>query len=133
MDTNISAIPFHYIIVTTILSQIIRMLYNNTMFQDVTKYVKDSLQCHIAKGDYTEPNTIWGVIIAINPMDLMCIDFTKVDASKDGKEIFLVLTDAFTKFSKAFLTPNQKVITITKILVGKIVLCVWYFCTYTQQ
>ena len=61
------------------------------------------------KGDYTEPNTIMGVIIANNPVDLICVDFTKVDPSKGGKENILVLTDAFTKFSQAFITPNQKV------------------------
>ena len=92
------------------------------MFQDVTKYVKECPRCQIAKGDYTEPNTILGVIIANNPMDLMCIDFTKVDPSKDGKENILVLTGAFTKFSQVFVTPNQKVITIAKILVNK-----WFY------
>ena len=71
------------------------------------------------KGDYTKPNTIPGVYIANNPMDLMCIDFTKVDPSKDSKENILVLTDAFNKFSQEFVTPNQKVITIAKILVDK--------------
>ena len=50
-------------------------------------------------------------------MDLVCIDFTKVESSKDGKENILVLTDVFTKFSQAFVTPNQKAITIAKILV----------------
>ena len=30
-------------------------------------------------------------------MDLLCIDFTKVDPSKSGKENILVLTDGFTK------------------------------------
>ena len=92
------------------------------MFQDVTKYVKECPRCQIAKGDYTEPNTIPGVIIASNPMDLVCIDFTKIDPSKDGKENILVLTDAFTKFSQAFVTPNQKVITVAKILVDK-----WFY------
>ena len=92
------------------------------MFQDVTKYVKECPHCQIAKGDYTEPNTILGVIIANNPMDLVCIDFTKVDPSKDGKENILVLTDTFTKFSQAFVTPNQKAITIANILVDK-----WFY------
>ena len=96
--------------------------YWNTMFQDVTKYVKECPPCQITKGDYTEPNTIPGVIIANNPMDLVCIDFTKVDPSKDGKENILVLTDAFTKFSQAFVTPNQKAITVAKILVDK-----WFY------
>ena len=93
--------------------------YWNTMFQDATKYVKDCPQCQIVKGDYTKPNTILGVIIAHTPMDLVCNDFTKVDPSKDGKGNILVLTDTFTKFSQAFITPNQKAITISKILVDK--------------
>ena len=92
------------------------------MFQDGTRYIKECPRCQIAKGDYTEPNTIPGVIIACIPMDLVCIDFTKVDPSKDGKENILVLTDAFTKFSQAFVTPNQKAITVAKILVDK-----WFY------
>ena len=92
------------------------------MFQDATKYVKECPQCQITKGDYTKPNTIPGVIISNNPIDLMCIDFTKVDSSKDGKENILVLTDAFTKFSQAFVTPNQKAITIAKLLVDR-----WFY------
>ena len=52
----------------------------------------------------------------------MSVHFKKVDPSKDGKEDILVLTDAFTKFSQAFVTPNQKVITIVKILVDK-----WFY------
>ena len=88
--------------------------YWNTIFQDVTKYVKDCPWCQTVKGDYTEPNTILGVIIAHNPMDLMCIDFSKVDPSKDGKETILVLTDTFTKFSQVLITSNQKAITVAK-------------------
>ena len=58
------------------------------------------------KGDYNKPNTILGVIIAHNPMDLVCIDFTKVDPSKDSKENILDLTDTFTKVSQAFIMLN---------------------------
>ena len=68
------------------------------------------------------PNTIPSVIIAHNPFDLMCVDFTQVDSLKDGKENILVLTDAFSKFSQAFITPNQKVTTIVKILMDK-----WFY------
>ena len=96
--------------------------YWNTMFQDVTNYVKTCPQCQIVKGDYTDPKTKPGTIIANNPIDLLCIDFTKVDPSKNSKENILVLTDAFTKFSQAFITPNQKALTVAKILVDK-----WFY------
>ena len=92
------------------------------MFQDVTNYVKTCPWCQMAKGDYTDPKTKLCKIIANNPMDLLCIDFIKVDPSKSGKENILVLTHAFTKFSQAFVTPNQKALTIAKILVDK-----WFY------
>ena len=52
----------------------------------------------------------------------MWIDFTKVDPSKDSEKNILVLTDAFTKFNQVFVTPNQKAITIAKILLDK-----WFY------
>ena len=39
-----------------------------------------------------------------------------------GKEIILVLTDAFTKFSQAFVTPNQKAFTVARVIVDK-----WFY------
>ena len=92
------------------------------MFQDVTNYVKTCPWCQRVKGDYTDPKTKLATIIVNNPMDLLYIDFTKVDPSKSGKENILVLTDAFTKFNQAFITPNQKALTIAQILVDK-----WFY------
>ena len=69
--------------------------------------------------DYTGPHTQQGSLVANNPMDLLCIDFMKVDPSKDGKENVLVLTDALSKFSQAIVTPNQKALTVAKVLVDK--------------
>ena len=57
-----------------------------------------------------------------SPLDLLCIDFLKVDPSEGGKENILVLTDAFTKFSQTFVTNNQKALTIAKISVDK-----WFY------
>ena len=55
-------------------------------------------------------------------MDLLCIDFMKVDPSKDGKENVLVMTDAFSKFSVAVVMPNQQAKTVAKALVDK-----WFY------
>ena len=78
------------------------------MFQDITNYVKHCPQYQTAKGDYVDPKMKLGTIIAHNPMDLLCINITKVDPSKSSRENMLVLTDAFAKFSQVFVTPNQK-------------------------
>ena len=91
-------------------------LYWNTMFQHVANYVKNCPQCQTAKGDYVDPKTKPGTTIANNPMDLLCIDFTKFNPSESGKENILVLTDTFNKFSQTFVTLNKKALTIAKIL-----------------
>ena len=77
-------------------------------------------QCQTAKGLYTDPNPSQGSIVANNPMDLLCIDFMKVDPSKDGKENVLVMTNAFSKFSVAVVMPNQEAKTVAKVLVDKL-------------
>ena len=48
--------------------------------------------------------------------------YLKVDLSRDGKENILVLTDAFSMFSQAFVTNNQKALTVAKTLVNK-----WFY------
>ena len=89
--------------------------YWSTMNHDATEYVTNCHWCHVAKGHYTGPHTQQGLLVANNPLDLLGIDFLKVDPSRDGKENILVLTDAFTKFSQAFITNNQKALTIAKV------------------
>ena len=74
----------------------------NTMYKDVAEYVKDCPCCQVAKGPKTQP----GSIIANGPLDLLSVDFTTMDPSRDSKENVLVLTDAFSKFRQAFVTPN---------------------------
>ena len=96
--------------------------YWSMMNHDATEYVTNFHWCHVAKGHYTGPHIQQGLLVANNPLDLLCIDFLKVDPSRDSEENILVLTDAFTKFSQAFITNNQKALTITKILVEK-----WFY------
>ena len=96
--------------------------YWSTLLQDVTRWVKNCKQCQTAKGLYVDPDPPQGSIVANNPMDLLCIDFMKVDPSKDGKENVLVMTDAFSKFSVAVVMPNQQAKTVAKALVDK-----WFY------
>ena len=58
----------------------------------------------------------------MDPLDLFCVDFTTIDPSRDSKENVFVLTDAFSKFSQAFVTPNQKALTMAKLIVDK-----WFY------
>ena len=83
------------------LQQVIDLLcervYWPTMFADAKCWVSQCQHCLIAKEDYNEPKTVQGNLVANQPLELLCIDFTKADQSKGGKENILVPTDAFSK------------------------------------
>ena len=94
-------------------------VYWPTMAQDANIWVNKCRWCQIAKGDYHTPNPKFGHLITHNPLDLLCLDFTKIDPSKGGKENVLVITDTFTKFSVVVTTNNQQALTVEKALVDK--------------
>ena len=73
----------------------------------------------MTQGTYNEPKPKIGHLESHNPLDLLCLDFTKIDPSRTGKENVLVMTDAFSKFSIAVTTPNQRALTVAKSLVDK--------------
>ena len=94
-------------------------VYWPSMFTDTNHWLAQREWCHIAKADYKEPKTQQGTLTTNQPLELLCIDFTKADPSKGGKENILVLTDAFSKFSQAFVTSSQKALIVAKLLVEK--------------
>ena len=94
-------------------------VYWPPMAKDAQNWVTNCRRCQIAWGDYNQPKPTIGHLEAHNPLDLVCLDFIKIDPSKTGKENILVITDTFTKFSLAVCTPNQTAKTVAKILVEK--------------
>ena len=84
--------------------------------------MKNCQHCKTAKGPYTDPEPPQGSLVANNPMDLLLIDFMKLDPSRNGRENVLVMTDAFCKFCVAVITPNQKAKMVAKALIDK-----WFY------
>ena len=64
-------------------------------------------------------NTTSGDLIASRPLEVLAIDFTKLDQASDGRENVLVMTDVFTKFTQAVPTRVQEAATVAKVLVYK--------------
>ena len=89
------------------------------MADDTSQWVSHCTRCQVAQRTYTEPKPKTGQLESNNPLDLLCLDFTKIDPSKTGKENVLVMTDAFSKLSVTVVTPNQKALTVAKALVEK--------------
>ena len=87
-------------------------VYWPSMAKDAAMWIDRCHCCQVSKGTYNEPQPKLGDLIANNPLDLLCIDFTKVNPSRNGKENVLVMTDAFTKLSQTVVTPNQKALTV---------------------
>ena len=92
------------------------------LWHDVQNWVKNCQHCKAANGPYTDPEPPQGSTLVNNPMDVLCLDFIKVEASKSGKRNILVMMDAFSKFSIAVVTPNQKAKIVAYALVNK-----WFY------
>ena len=108
------------------MAQAMELLHNqkgNQAVEYMLQLVCKRFYWSTAKGPSVDPDPSQGSIIANNPMDLLCIDFMKVDQSKYGKENALVMTNAFSKFSVAAVMPRQQVKPVAKALVDK------WFCT----
>ena len=58
-----------------------------------------------------------GHLLANRPLQILAIDFTKLDTASDGRENVLVMTDVFTKYTVAVPTRNQEAVTVVQVLV----------------
>ena len=58
-------------------------VYWPTMTQDANSWVNQCRHCQVAKGNYNTPKPKFGHLITHNPLDLVCLDFTKVDVDKE--------------------------------------------------
>ena len=85
------------------------------MFGEVRSYIHACQRC--AMGRKPATNTTSGHLIASRPLEVLAIDFTKLDQASDGRENVLVMTDVFTKFTQAVPTRNQEAATVAKVLV----------------
>ena len=67
------------------------------------------------------------------PMQLVCIDFLKLEKSKGGYEDVLVITDHFTRYAQAIQTRNQTAVVTAKVLFENFVLHYGIFTVHTER
>ena len=85
--------------------------------EDVEKYVKNCERCMLAKEHFPKVKPKFASLLAKRPLEILAIDFLKLDKASDGRENVLTMTDVFSKFAKAVVTRNQKASTVAKTLV----------------
>ena len=83
------------------------------MAHDVEEYCKTCKRCMFAKaGKPCRPTT--GRFNASRPLEILAIDYTLLDRASNGLGNVLVITDVFTKLSRAVPTRDQKAKTVAK-------------------
>ena len=85
------------------------------MYVDVHSYINACERCVLGRRPVA--HTTSGHLLASRPLEVLAIDFTKLDQASDGRENVLVMTDVFTKFTQAVPTRNQEAATVAKVLV----------------
>ena len=85
------------------------------MEQCINSHVSNCRSC-ICRKTPIVPSANLVPIETSRPMQLVCIDFLKVDQCKGGFEDVLVITDHFTRYAKAIPCRNQKATTTAKAL-----------------
>ena len=92
------------------------------MYEDITTYCKQCKRCRLSKEKFPKLKTTMKHLVATKPNELVCIDFTLLEKSSDGVENILVITDAFTKWTRTIPTKDQKAETVAKVLVKE-----WFY------
>ena len=97
------------------------------MAQDVEAHVKSCPRCLKFK-KLPERDTL-NPIEATRPLELVHIDYLTIEAPENSinkKDVnVLIVTDHFTRYAQAYVTPNQKAATIAKTLWDRFFCALW--------
>lgn len=77
------------------------------MLEDVGAVVRECVHCTQVKRPKIAQRAALAHIVAHRPLELVCLDFLKLDRAERGIEDVLVCTDAFSRFAVAIPCPDQ--------------------------
>lgn len=87
------------------------------MYQDIKVWCQQCERCTLAKAPLPRPQVPMGHLLASRPNQIVAIDFTLLEPSRDGKENVLIMTDIFSKFTQAVPTKDQRASSVAQVLV----------------
>lgn len=79
-------------------------------------------RCTLVKGTQPRARAPMGHMLAAEPNQVVAIDFTLLEPSQDGRELVIVMTDIFSKFTQAVPTQDHKAATVAEVLVRE-----WFY------
>ena len=86
------------------------------MMPEIASYVKECERCAKAKVEQPQVRTPMRHLLAFNPLEIVAIDFVKLDKGKGGYEDVLVMTDVYTKLAQAVPCRDQRAVTVAEVL-----------------
>lgn len=92
------------------------------MSSDIKNWVQECGRCQVAKDSGHVPHSFMGHLLASRPNEIVAIDFTLLEPSRNGLENVLVMTDVFSKFTVAIPTRDQRASTVAQVLVQE-----WFY------
>lgn len=92
------------------------------MAVDVQRWCRECSRCQVAKDSSTGAPSYMGHLLASRPNEILAVDFTTLEPSRNGMEDVLVLTDVFTKYTLAVPTRDQRAPAVARVLVNE-----WFF------
>lgn len=92
------------------------------MAKDIKQWCQQCTRCTLAKVSQPQPRAPMGHLLATRPNEVVAIDFSYLEPSRDGFEQVLVLTDVFSKFTQVVPTRDQRASTVAGVLLKE-----WFY------
>ena len=98
------------------------IVYWPNMEKDIKFFIDDECPCLASKKQHITPHAPSGTVTPTSPMDIIAIDFLKIDRAGGGYEYILVVIDQFTRYAQAYATTNKSTKTAAEKLFNDFVL-----------
>ena len=84
-----------------------KRVYWPNMEKDITNFINGSCLCLMQRRPHTTRKAELQSIITTLPMELVAVDFVKLEKGSGGYQYILVIIDHFTRFAQAYPTKNK--------------------------
>lgn len=92
------------------------------MMSDIKQWVQRCECCQLAMDTRPAAGSFMGHLLASRPNEVVAVDFTLLEPSRNGLENVLVITDVFSKYTVAVPTRDQRAHTVADVLLNE-----WFF------